>query len=270
MGMKDRYRDVLLPLPLFPLRSGGRTLYLLLRFIERPPPWLGMAAERSGIAREKGSLMRILIADDHAVVRQGLAALLERQTGLEVVGEADDGETAVALAKDLAPDLVLMDISMPRLNGMEAIRRICEQDPVVKIIVLSVHSEYTIVTEALKAGCHGYVLKSSLFKEVSAALEAVARGERYLSPEIARLMVDDYLQPGKADGKTGLKALTDRERQILQLIAEGLSVKEIGRRLQISRKTVDATRRNIFRKLQLHNVAQLTKFAVREGLTSAE
>ena len=156
--------------------------------------------------------MRILIADDHAVVRAGLTALLERQTGLEVVGQADNGETAVALAKDLAPDLVIMDVCMPRLSGVEAIRQICTHNPVVKIVVLSMHSENTIVTEAL----------------------------------------------------------TGRERQILQFVSEGLSIKEIGRRLQISPKTVDATRRNLSRKLHVQTVAQLTKFAIREGLTSAE
>jgi len=215
-------------------------------------------------------MTRILIADDHAVVREGLTALFERQASLEVVGEADDGEKAVAMAKDLAPDLVIMDISMPRLNGVEAIRQICEHNAAVKIIVLSMHSENTIVIEALKAGCHGYVLKSAIFREISAAVEAVARGERYLSPEITRIVVEDYVQPAGPHKNTGLKALTGRERQILQLVAEGLSVKEIGRRLEISPKTVDATRRNLSRKLQVQNVAQLTKFAIREGLTSTE
>jgi len=214
--------------------------------------------------------MKILIADDHAVVREGLKALFERQTGLEVVGEADNGETAVALAKDLAPDVVIMDVAMPKLNGIEALRQISAHNPAVKIIVLSMHSENTIVIEALKAGCHGYVLKSSLFKDISAAVEAVAKGERYLSPEITRLVVEEYAHPSDADGKTGLKALTGRERQILQLVAEGQSIKEIALHLQISPKTVDATRRNISQKLQVQSVAQLTKFAIREGLTSSE
>ena len=214
--------------------------------------------------------MRILIADDHAVVREGLTALFKSQTGLEVVGEADDGEKAVAMAKDLAPDLVIMDISMPRLSGVEAIRQIRADNRAVKILVLSMHSENTIVTEALRAGCHGYVLKSSLFREVSAAVEAISRGERYLSPEVTRLVIEDYVQPSGLGGEAGLKALTGRERQILQLVAEGLSVMEIGHRLQISPKTVDATRRNISRKLHIQNVAQLTKLAIREGLTSTE
>jgi two-component system response regulator NreC len=214
--------------------------------------------------------MKILIADDHAVVRAGLTALLERQTGLEVVGEADNGETAVALAKDLAPDLVIMDICMPRLSGVEAIRQICTHNPAVKIVVLSMHSENTIVIEALKAGCHGYVLKSSLFKEISAALEAVAKGERYLSPEITRLVVEDYVRPRDLGGESGVKALTGRERQVLQMVAEGCSTKQIAQRLGIGLKAVEAIRHRLKDKLHLDNVADLIKYAIREGLTSAE
>ena len=214
--------------------------------------------------------MKILIADDHAVVREGLAALFERQPDLQVVGTADNGEKAVALAKELAPDLIIMDIAMPRLNGVSAIGQIVKCRPDVKIIVLSMHSMNAIVTEALKAGCHGYVLKSSLFKEISAAVEAVAKGERYLSPEITRLVVEGYMQGVAPDDSQGKIALTDRERQVLQMVAEGCSTKQIGQRLDLSLKAVEAIRHRIKDKLHLDSVADLTKYAIKEGLTSAQ
>jgi DNA-binding NarL/FixJ family response regulator len=214
--------------------------------------------------------MRIVIAEDHAIVREGLKALLEEQTDKEVVGEADNGEEVVKLVGQLMPDVVIMDIAMPKLNGVEAIRQIREHYPSVKTIVLSMHSEHTIVTEALKAGCDGYVLKSSLFEEISLALDVMDKGEHYLSPEITSVVVEGYLDQNSGYESRGLHALTSRERQVLQLVAEGLSTKDIGRHLHINPKTADATRRHIMHKLDLYTVADLTKFAIREGLTSME
>ncbi len=214
--------------------------------------------------------MRLVIADDHAIVREGLKALFEKQPDKEIVGEAGNGEEAVKLVDRLTPDVVIMDIAMPRLNGVEAIRQIHAAHPSIKTIVLSMHSENTIVNEALKAGCHGYVLKSSLFEEISLALDVINNGEHYLSPEITRVVVEDYLHQDPEHESRGVHTLSSRERQILGLIAEGLGIKEIGQQLGISPKTADATRRHIMQKLDLHTVADLTKFAIREGLTSVE
>ena len=214
--------------------------------------------------------MKIMIADDHAIVREGLRALLDRQTGMEVVGEADNGETAVERQKELLPDVVIMDITMPKLNGVEAIRRIHACDPTVKIIALSMRAEHSIVTEALRAGCHAYVLKSASFEEILAALEAVSQNERYLSPEITAVVIDGFLHTGPGQNGTGIKLLTGRERQVLQRVAEGHAIKEIARDLHVSPKTIDATRRKIMHKLDEHSIAGLTKFAVREGLTALE
>ena len=213
--------------------------------------------------------MKIMTVDDHAIIRQGLRALLEQQEGIEVVGEADNGETAVERVKELLPDVVILDIAMPRLNGVEAIRHIHRFDPLIKTIVLSMHTDKNIVEAAIKAGCHAYVLKSSDFKEIMVALKAVAQDERYLSPEITTMVVDEFLHPGSG-GDSGVKSLTGRERQVLQLVAEGFSVKEIARDLQVSPKTIDATRQKIMHKLEQHSIAGLTKLAVREGLTSLE
>jgi len=214
--------------------------------------------------------MRLIIADDHAIVREGLKALFEKEGDIEVVGEASNGEDAVQLVRDLAPDVAIIDIAMPKLNGVEAIRHIRAFDTSVKTVVLSMHAENTIVGEALKAGCHSYVLKSSLFEEISMALNVIAKGERYLSPEITTVIVQDYLHPDTIGRPGVLGPLSSRERQVLQMVAEGLSAKEIAHRLHISPKTADATRRNIMQKLDVHTVAGLTKFAIREGLSSLE
>ena len=214
--------------------------------------------------------MRIVIADDHAIVREGLTALFNQKEGWDVVGEASDGETAIALIQTLKPDVAIIDISMPQLNGVEVVRHLNTHQPDVKTVVLSMHSENSIVGEALRAGCKAYVLKSSLFEEITTALETVSAGGRYLSPDVTRVVVDDYLQPGGGARDSGIGALTGRERQIIQLLAEGRTVKEAAHHLHISPKTVDATRRKAMQKLGIQSVAQLTKFAIREGLTSIE
>lgn len=214
--------------------------------------------------------MKILIVDDHGIVREGLKSLIEQQAEMEVVGEAEDGQTAVQLTKTLSPDVVIMDVSMPNLNGIEATRYILEQKPDVKVIILSMHQDRHIVKESLKAGAAGYVLKSYLFDELLNALKAVETHGCYLSPRITGVVIENYITEQAADTTPEKVKLTARERQILQLIAEGKTIKEIARTLHISPKTADANRRQIMNKLEIYNIAELTKYAIREGLTSLE
>lgn len=214
--------------------------------------------------------MRILIADDHGIVRDGLKSLLNEQPDMEVVGEAENGQTAVRMAEEHSPDIVIMDMSMPLLNGVEATRMILKNNPNTRVMILSMHSDRHIVKETLEAGASAYVLKSHLFDEMLRALETLAKGGKYLSPQVTDIVIDDYL--GKSAGKasSGTPKLTSRERQIVQLVAEGKTVKEIARILHISPKTADTNRRQIMNKLGISSVAELTKYAVREGLTSLE
>jgi DNA-binding NarL/FixJ family response regulator len=214
--------------------------------------------------------MRILIADDHGIVRQGLRSLIEKDPGMEVIGEAEDGQRVVELVGELLPDVVIMDVTMPKLNGIEATRLILQKHPGVNVIVLSMHPDKHIVKETLEAGASGYVLKSYLFDELSRALEAVAANERYLSPRVAGIVVEDYVRQPSAEATAAPAKLTSRERQIVQLLAEGKATKEIARLLHISPKTADANRRRIMNKLDISSVAELTKYAIREGLTSTE
>ena len=215
--------------------------------------------------------MRILIADDHGIVRQGLKALLSKQADMEIVGEAGDGLMAVQLAAEMQPDVVIMDVSMPELNGVEATRLILHQSPAVRVVALSMYSNRRFVIEMLRAGALGYVLKSYLFDELVRALRAAAANEHYLSPRIADVVVEDYVRGQSSDDdEPALGRLTERERRILQMLAEGQSTKQIALRLNVSPKTTDAARRQIMNKLGVFSVAELTKYAVREGLTSLE
>ena len=214
--------------------------------------------------------MRIVIADDQGMVRQGLRALIEAQQDMEVVGEAQDGWEVVHRAKELAPDIVIMDISMPNLNGVEAARQILRERPGTKVIALSMYPHKRYVTEMLKVGASGYVLKSNLFDELVKAVHAAAAGGHYLSPQITDVLVDEYVNKVSATEENGLSSLSKRERQVLQLVAEGLSTKQIALRLSISQKTADANRRELMNKLDKHSVAELTKYAIREGLTTAD
>lgn len=214
--------------------------------------------------------MKILIADDHGIVRQGLKSLIEKQADMEVVGEAEDGLAVVQLAKELLPDVIIMDVTMPNLNGIEATRLILRQIPGTRVIALSTYPDRRLVVEMLKAGALGCVLKSCLFDELVRALHAVVANERYLSPRITAVLVEDYINHSSTAETGASSKLTDRERQILQLLAEGHTTKQIALRLNISPKTADANRRQIMNKLGIFNVAELTKYAIREGLTSLE
>jgi two-component system response regulator NreC len=214
--------------------------------------------------------MNILIADDHGVVREGLKRMISEQPDMEVVGEAENGQVTVKLARELIPDVILMDISMPNLNGIEAARFILKENPAIKIIALSMHSEKRFVIEMLRAGALGYVLKSYLFDEVLRAIEVVRRNDYYLSPKITDVIVEDYTSEEALPDKSLASGLTAREREIIRLVAEGLTTKQIALRLKISPKTADASRRRAMKKLDIDNVAKLTKYAIREGLTAAE
>jgi DNA-binding NarL/FixJ family response regulator len=211
--------------------------------------------------------IRILLAEDHTIVREGLRSLLENQPDMEVVGEAEDGRTALELVRELLPDVVIMDITMPNLNGVEATRHITSEFPQVKVIALSIHSNSRFVADMLEAGAKGYILKECLFDELVQAIQAVIAGDGYLSSRITGIVVDGYVNRMATVADSPLLTLTSRERQVLQFVAEGKSTKQIALELHVSTKTVEANRRQIMQKLDIHSVAELTKYAVREGLT---
>lgn len=212
----------------------------------------------------------ILLVDDHAIIRQGLRSLLEKQPDLEVIAEAADGRKAIELVREVLPDIVIMDVTMPSLNGIEATRQICSTFPEVKVIALSIHSNRRFIGDMLQAGAAGYILKDSLFEELIRAIKAVTAGDRYLSPKITGVVVDDYIKHLSTSADSPLATLTSREREVLQLVAEGRSTKQVALELHVSTKTIEANRRQIMEKLELHSVAELTKYAIREGLTSLE
>lgn len=214
--------------------------------------------------------MRILLADDRQMMREGLRALLEKHPESEVVGEAEDGRAAVALAAELKPDVVVMDVSMPGLNGIEATKQILRDQPKTKVLALSVHADRRYALTMLEAGAVGYLIKNSASQELYRALDAVSKGQTYLSPDVARVLVDSYRNRQFPTEKAANRVLTDREREVLQLLAEGLTSKEIAVQLHLSAATVDTHRRQIMSKLDLHSVAELTKYAIREGLTSID
>ncbi|HNS95371.1 MAG TPA: response regulator transcription factor [Polyangiaceae bacterium] len=214
--------------------------------------------------------MRILLADNHKLFCEGLRTLFAGQTGVEIVGVATDGRMAVRLARELSPDLVIMDIGMPELNGIDATRQIRSEMPRIKVLAVSMHADRQYVAGMLSAGAAGYVVKDSAFSDLMKAVEMVLGGGCYLSPDVVGVVVDDYVQRLAPVPGTGLAKLSEREREVLQLMAEGYGTIDIGERLHVSRKTVETHRKNIMVKLELHSVADLTKFAVREGLTSLE
>ena len=212
---------------------------------------------------------RVLLADDHTLVRAGLRKLLESMPEVTVVGEADDGLALLALAAQLQPDLVLMDIAMAGLNGLEATARLLKAQPGVRVLILSMHQNEEYVRQALRNGAMAYLLKDAAPAELELAIQAVQRGETYLSPAVSRGVVSDYVQRLRGDTAPA-DTLTPRQREVLQLVAEGLSTKEIARRLDLSVKTVDTHRSQLMKQLDIHEVAGLVRYAVRSGLISSD
>ena len=208
------------------------------------------------------SKIRILLADDHAMVRQGFRMILSSQPDMEIVGEAGNGREAVEQAEKLQPDIVVMDVAMPELNGIEATRRLATSSPRTRVLALSMHKDSVYVREILRAGARGYLLKDSIGSDLLAAVRAVARGEGYLSPAVSEAVLSDY----RRHVADPLDMLTTREREVLQLIAEGKTNKDIASALNLSVYTVDAHRGRIMEKLNLHSAGELVRFAVRKGL----
>lgn len=211
---------------------------------------------------------KILICDDHKIFREGLRALLEKQPGVKVVGGARDGIEAVKLTRELSPDIVIMDISMPGLNGIEAARKLAKVKKSARVIALSMHNDRKYVTEIIKAGARAYLLKDSAFEELMDAIKAVSCGRFFLSAGITSIVLDDYIKGPSRDPRSVFTLLSAREREVLQLLAEGLRTKEISHKLSLSVKTVETHRKKIMEKLGISSIAGLTRYAVKEGLIS--
>ncbi len=205
---------------------------------------------------------KILLADDHTIVRQGLKLIISSHADLQVIGEAANGREVLELAEKLKPDLILMDVAMPELNGIEATRRLHQISPRTKVLVLSMHKEAVYVREILKAGARGYILKDAIDTELISAIQSVARGDGYISPAVSGTLLSDYRQ----NITNPLDLLSSREREVLQLIAEGKTNKEVATRLNLSVYTVDSHRGKIMEKLNLHSTGELVRFAMKQGL----
>ena len=213
--------------------------------------------------------LRILLADDHIVMRTGLRALLERQPNLEVVGESENGRQTIELVDSLKPDVVVMDVGMPVLNGIEATKTIATQHPTTAVVILSMHVDESYVMRALKAGARGYLLKDSAPADLISAIQAVSQNKSFFSPKVSRILAEDYVRVLKQKGAVdSYDLLTSREREILQLIAEGKANKEVAAALNISPYTVETHRSHILEKLNLHSPAELILYAVRKGIIS--
>lgn len=210
----------------------------------------------------------ILLVDDHRIVREGLRTLLGQQADLEVVGEAADGREAVTQARLLKPEVIVMDIAMPELNGVEATRLILAELPTARVVALSMYADRRFVAEILRAGALGYVLKDGAFEELALAIRTVMEGKTYLSPSIAGLVVEELVRRTGAPGSPSLGGLTPRERQVLKLLADGMRPREIAQELAISVKTVEVHKQNLMNKLEIHTASELTRFAIREGLST--
>ena len=220
--------------------------------------------------------IRVMLADDHTLVRAGIHALLESMPGIQVVAEASDGHEALDLIRTHQPDVVLMDIAMPDLNGLEATGRVVQEFPRVSVLILSMYTNEEYVMKALHAGAAGYLLKTSVTTELELAVRAVARGETYLSPAISKQVIAEYLRRVRGqedrpiDAASPYQLLTPRQREILQLIAEGHTTKEIAQRLQVGVKTAEAHRTELMQRLDIHNIAGLVRYAMRIGLLAPD
>ncbi len=212
--------------------------------------------------------VKTLLVDDHQVLREGLRSLLERQPDMQVVGEAAEGLTALRLVRELQPDVVIMDVNMPGMDGIEVTRLISRDHPAVKVLALSMYLRKTFVSEMFKSGAAGYLLKESTFAEIVEAIRTLLRGERYVSSRVAGLLVDDYV--GQSHGDAAQVRLTKRELEVIRMLADGKSSKEIALITQTSVKTVDACRRRVMQKLNTRSLAELVKYAIREGLTTVD
>lgn len=212
--------------------------------------------------------IRIIIADDHEIVRNGLCSLFEKDLDFEVIGEADNGRNAVRITLELAPDVVIMDIAMPDLNGIEAARQIIAALPRTKVIALSMHAERRYVMEMLKAGASGYILKDNAYEELASAIRTTLNNRTYLSPQVTDIVIGDYVQQLQMVNSSVFSLLSSREREVLQLLAEGSSTAQIAERLCLSVKTIETYRQHLMEKLNIRSIAELTKYAIREGLTS--
>ncbi|MBT4287208.1 MAG: response regulator transcription factor [Deltaproteobacteria bacterium] len=214
--------------------------------------------------------IKIVLVDDHKIMREGIRAMLETENSLEVVSEAENGREALEIALDIKPDIIIMDINMPDMNGTEATRQIRKSCPETRIIALSMHSDRFIVTDMLQAGASGYLLKDCSGQDIITAIRTVHAGKNFLSPEITGVVIEDYIQKSSKENPKSPAQLTTKEREVLQLIAEGNTSKEISSHLNIATKTVDSHRINIMNKLDIHNIAELTKFAIRYGITDLD
>ncbi|MFA9452641.1 MAG: response regulator [Candidatus Aminicenantaceae bacterium] len=215
--------------------------------------------------------IKVVLADDHTIVRKGLRSLLDDEGDINVIGEAGDGKEAIELVEQLKPHIVVMDIGMPVLNGLEATRRIIKKHPDTKVLILTMHTNEEYVFEILQAGASGYIIKKAAPTELVAAIRAVKQGESFLSPSISKKVIEEYLQrAGEEKWEDAFDLLTDREREVLQLIAEGLSTREIAEKLFISTKTVETHRMHMMEKLDLHGTADLTRYAIRKGIVDSE
>jgi DNA-binding NarL/FixJ family response regulator len=215
--------------------------------------------------------IKILIVDDHGIVREGLRLLFEQEDDLEVVAEASDGRQAVEAAGKLRPDIVLMDVTMPKLNGIDAAKKIIDEYPNVKVVALSAHCNKSFIADMLRAGVSGYILKDGMADELIRGIQVVIAGEQYLSPKVARIVIAEYITDHQSQSCMSLTSkLTTKERELIQLLAENKSNKEAARLLHVSIKTVDTRRRTAMGKLGITGIADLTKFAIREGLTTLD
>ena len=214
-------------------------------------------------------MIRVLLVDDHEMFRQGLCRLLDSEDGIDVVGEADNGREAVECARELAPDVVVMDLTMPEMNGIDATVNLLRERPSAKVSILSMHAHARFVRESLGAGASGYLLKENAVSELIRAIRAVVEKEQvYLSPDVSHVVVDSFLKPSRSGGElAGIASLTEREREILQLVAEGFTSSQIADKLSVSVRTVENHRAGLTRKLRTRSLADLVKLAVREGLT---